>query len=65
MNMMAECLAKAVAAGDRKAELFDDPEAERRALMARPLESMRPAQPRTWERYRDTLRAIAASLTGG
>ena len=59
MNMMAERLAKAVAAGDRKAELFDDPEAERRALMARPLESMRPAQPRTEERYREVMRACA------
>ena len=52
MKKMASRLADAVATGDRKAVLFDDPETERRALMERPLESLRPVQPRTWERYR-------------
>ena len=55
MRKMASRLAKAVASGDRKAALFDDPEAERCALMGRSLESLRPVRPRTWERYRDIL----------
>jgi len=55
MAKMAERLAAAVAAGDRQAALFDDSMVERCALMTRPLESLRPVQPRTWERYRKTL----------
>ena len=62
MKMMAERLAKAVASGDREATLFDDPETERRALMERPLESMRPVLPRTWQRYRESLLAIAPDV---
>ena len=57
---MAARLADAVAAGDRKAVLFDDPESERRALMARPLESLRPILPRTEERYREVMHACAS-----
>ncbi|MBQ2626086.1 MAG: hypothetical protein IJG18_13425 [Kiritimatiellae bacterium] len=59
MAKMADRLAKAVAGGDRKAVLFDDPEAERRALMERPLESLKPVQPRTEERHRAVMRACA------
>ena len=59
MTKMAARLSKAMAAGNRKAVLFDDPETERRALMAKPLESLKPMQPRSWERYRETMRAIA------
>ena len=59
IRKMAARLADAVASGDRKAVLFDDPETERRALLSRPLESLRPQQPRTWERYREILRALA------
>ena len=59
MKMMADRLAKAVASGDCKAALLDDSETERSALMERPLESLKPVQPRTWERYRETLRNLA------
>ena len=60
MKKMAERLAAAVAAGDRKARLFDDPKAERRALLDRPLESLRPVRPRTEGNFRGLLRAIRA-----
>ena len=56
MSKMASRLAEAVASGDRKAVLFDDAKGERRALIERPLESLRPVRPRTWERYRGTLK---------
>jgi hypothetical protein len=55
MKKMASRLAEAVAVGDRKAVLFDDSKEERRALMERPLESLKPIQPRTWERCREIL----------
>ena len=60
MKKMALRLAEAVAAGDRKAVLFDDSETERGALLDKPLESLKPMRPRTWERYRETLRKIAS-----
>ena len=56
MKKMASRLADAVAIGDRKAVLFDDSKEERAALMKRPLESLRPVRPRTWERYREILK---------
>ena len=59
MRKMASRLAEAISVGDRKAVLFDDPKAEHRALIDRPLESLRPVQSRTEERYRETLQAIA------
>ena len=58
MKNMALRLADAVTAGNRKVKLFDDSENERKALMDNPLESLRPTLPRTWERYRETLRMI-------
>ena len=62
MKKMASRLADAIAAGDRNAKLFDDRDAERRALMARPLESLKPVQPRTRDRYRETMQAIAKQI---
>ena len=59
MRQAADRLEKAVAANDRTAALFDKSEDERQALMARPLESLRPALPRTEAQYRATMRAIA------
>ena len=59
MRKAADRLAKAVEANDREAALFDDPEGERRALMEKPLESLRPALPRTASQYRSTMLAIA------
>ena len=64
MRKEADRLEKAVAANDRKAALFDEPEAERQALMERPLESLRPVLPRTASQYRATMLAIAAALEG-
>ena len=64
MHKAAERLAKAVAANDRKVKLYDDPEAERAALMERPLESLRPMLPRDAAQYRATLLAIADMLEG-
>ena len=60
---MADRLAKAVAAGDRKANLSEGAEAERLALKAKPLESLRPTLPRTAENFRKTLRAVGELLT--
>ena len=62
MAKMAARLAAAVAAGDRNAALFDDPKAERRALLERPLESLKPVRPRTGERYRQTMLACALEV---
>ena len=59
MRKAADRLAKAVEANDREAVLFDDPEGERRALMERPLESLRPVLPRTASQYRSAMLAIA------
>ena len=64
MKKMASRLADAISSGNRKAMLFDDPEMERLALMVRPLDSLKPMQPRPWERYREILRAIAAVASG-
>ena len=62
MRKAADRLAKAVAADDRKVTLFDDPEADRKALMEKPLESLRPVLPRTPEQYRSTMLAVAAAV---
>ena len=62
MKKMASRLADAIASGDSNVKLFDDRNAERRALLARPLESLKPVQPRTWDRYRETLRTIAKQI---
>ena len=64
MRTAADRLAKAVAANDRKVTLCDDAEAERQALMAKPLESLRPTLPRTEAQYRKTMLAIADVLEG-
>ena len=64
LGKMAGRLAKAVAADDRGAVLFDDSEKERMALMARPMESLRPTLPRTAKNFRATMVAIAALLEG-
>ena len=56
---VAEGVAKAVAAGDRKMVLKGDAEAERLALKAKPLESLKPTLPRTQENFRKVLREIA------
>ena len=57
---MAGRVAKAVADNDRRAALFDsNAEKERLALMERPLESLRPVLPRTWENFRATMRAVS------
>ena len=60
---MADRLAKAVASGDRAAKLSEGAEAERLALKAKPLESLRPTLPRTAENFRKTLRAVGELLT--
>ena len=62
MRTAAERLSRAVETNDRKVELFDDPEDERRALMERPLESLRPLLPRTAAQYRSTMLAIADAV---
>jgi hypothetical protein len=62
MRQAADRLEKAVAANDREAALFDKSEDERQALMARPLESLRPTLPRTEAQYRTTMRTIADLL---
>jgi hypothetical protein len=51
-------LEKAVAAGDRKSVLGYDPEPERLALKAKPLESLKPTLPRTEENFRKVMRRI-------
>ena len=58
VRAVAAKLAKAVAAGDRKASLAVDSNRERAALMARPLESLKPMLPRTEENFRKVLREI-------
>ena len=62
MRKAAERIANAVAANDRMVVLFDNPEDERKALMERPLESLRPVLPRTAEHYRATMLAIAVEI---
>ncbi len=62
MKEMAARLARAVAAGDRTVALFDDPEAERRALMEVPLESLKPVRPRTEANFRKVLREVQELL---
>ena len=60
-RQMAERLAAAVAAGDRKAKFGGDAgEAEqmRLALKAKPLESLKPTMPRTEENFRKVLREV-------
>ena len=52
--------AKAVAAGDRKADISVKAEKERLALKARPLESLKPTLPRTAESFRKVLREVEA-----
>ena len=59
---MAERLAKAVASGDRAAKLAGGAEQDRLALKARPLESLRPALPRTEENFRKVLREVQKLL---
>ena len=56
---VAERLAKAVVANDRRVDLKVNAEQERRALKERPLESLRPTLPRTEENFRKVLREIA------
>ena len=56
VRKMVERLAKAVAANDRTAKLSEGAEEERRALKARPLESLRPTLPRTEANFRTVLR---------
>ena len=59
---VAENLAKAIAAGDRKAKLSPNAEQERLALKERPLESLKPTLPRTEENFKATLRKIMCVL---
>ena len=56
VRKMAERLAKAVATNDRTVKLSEGAEEERRALKARPLESLRPTLPRTEANFRTVLR---------
>ncbi len=58
VKAMAERLAKAVESGDRKAAAFTskpDYDKVRGAAKAKPLESLKPTQPRTAERFRKVL----------
>ena len=55
---MAERLAQAVAAGDRKAKFSGDAEQQRLALKAKPLETLKPTLPRTEENFRKVLREV-------
>ena len=59
VKVMTERLGKAVAAGDRKAKFAEGAEAERLALKAKPLESLKPTLPRTEANFRRVLREIA------
>ena len=59
---MADRLAKAVASGDRAAKLSEGAEAERLALKAKPLESLKPTLPRTQENFRKVMREIMSAL---
>ena len=58
VKAVAEKLAKAVAAGDRKAVIAVKAEEERLALKAKPLESLKPVLPRTEENFRKVLREV-------
>ena len=58
VKAVAAKLAKAVAAGDRKADISVKAEKERLALKARPLESLKPTLPRTAESFRRVLGSI-------
>lgn len=58
VRAVAARLAKAVADGNRKASLKVNSQKERLALMARPLESLKPTLPRTEENFRKVLREI-------
>ena len=58
VRKMAERLAKAVAAGDRKATFSEGAEQERLALKAKPLESLKPTIARTAENFRKVIREI-------
>ena len=55
VRKMTERLAKAVASGDRMAAFSEGAEKERRALKAKPLESLKPTLPRTAENFRKVL----------
>ena len=59
---MADRLAKSVASGDRTAKLSEGAEAERLALKAKPLESLKPTLPRTKANFRKVMREIIATL---
>ena len=58
VKAVAAKLAKAVAAGDRKADISVKAEKERLALKARPLESLKPTLPRTAESFRRILGSL-------
>ncbi|MBP5509717.1 MAG: hypothetical protein J6Z49_02235 [Kiritimatiellae bacterium] len=62
MRAVAARLAKVVADGDRKASVKIDANKERAALMARPLESLKPTLPRTEENFRNVLREVVRTL---
>ena len=57
---LAQKLAKAVAANDRKADISVNAKEERLALKAKPLESLKPALPRTEENFRKLMLRAAA-----
>ncbi len=59
VRAVADRLAKAVAAGDRKAAVTVNAEEERLALKAKPLESLKPSLPRTAGNFRKVLGEIA------
>ena len=60
MRAFADRLAKVVAAGDRKANVRVNAEEVRRALKARPLESLKPTLPRTEENFCKVLRVLCS-----
>ncbi len=62
VRRVAETLAKAVAAGDRKMTISGNAERERLELKEKPLESLRPTLPRTEESFRNVLRGITGGL---
>ena len=62
MRKAASRLAIAVASHERNVVLFDNSEDERKALMERPLESLRPTRPRTEANFRATMCSIADAL---
>ena len=65
VRAVAAKLAKAVAAGNRKASLKVDSNRERADLMARPLESLKPTLPRTQENFQKVLCAVVTLLDRG